>query len=108
MSDSISEVAGAGTLFGDETESSKKLSQRIKFAIFNFMTSIIGEEIIKFPFRYLFYMMELIQMVALCFSSQVNNTNKYIISFFFINTKGNPAMAKSRSYFIIRPDFKLF
>lgn len=76
MSDSISEVAGAGTLFGDETESSKKLSQRIKFAVFNFMATIIGEEIIKFPFRYVFYIIELIQMIALCFSSQVTKFYK--------------------------------
>lgn len=75
MSDSISEIAGAGTLFGDETETSKKFSQRVKFAIFNFMATIIGEEIIKFPFRYLFYIIELIQMVALCFSSQVQYKN---------------------------------
>lgn len=73
MSDSISEVAAAGTLFGDETESSKKLSQRIKLAIFSFMSTIIGEEIIKFPFRFLFYLVEMIQLIALCFSKQVFN-----------------------------------
>lgn len=71
MSDSISEVAAAGTLFGDETESSKKLSQRVKLAVFSFMATIIGEEIIKFPFRYLFYLVEMVQMMALCFSDQV-------------------------------------
>ena len=49
----------------DENESKNKL------LLFNFISSIIGEEIIPFPLRFVFYVIESLQMLSLAFYSEV-------------------------------------
>lgn len=72
MSDSVSELNAGGAVFGEEGDSLKKVSHKLKFSIFNFMTTLIEEEIIKFPFRYIFFLIEIIQIIGLCFEPNVN------------------------------------
>lgn len=82
MSDTVSELNAAGTIFGDESDSLKKVGNKIKFSIFNFMNTIINEEIIRFPFRYLFYIIETIQIIAFAFEPPVKIKKKtYFFNF---------------------------
>jgi len=49
----------------DENESKNKIM------LFNFISNIIGEEIIPFPFRFVFYIIEIFQVLSLAFYTSV-------------------------------------
>lgn len=56
-----------------------------KTILFNFLSRIIGEEIIPFPLRFAFYIVEIFQILSLAFNSQVisfinNICNEYSFS----------------------------
>ena len=50
----------------DENESKNKI------LLFNFLSSIIGEELIPFPMRFIFYIIESFQMLSLAFYPDVH------------------------------------
>ena len=72
MDDSSSQEEFMNENYEDANLNLDDNESKSKTLLFNFISSLIGEEIIPFPIRFIFYLIESFQLLSLAFNNEVN------------------------------------